>query len=163
MPTKETLLDEERIKDMPYLRAVIKETLRYYPNGIGTFRQCQSDVTLSGYNIPKGSQILLGANALMKDERYYPQADEFLPERWLRDPETNKKMQISPFTFLPFGFGPRMCIGKRIVDLEMETSLAKIIRNFYVEFNYDASKPYKSLFVMEPAIPFKFKFTDVEQ
>ncbi|XP_034483057.1 probable cytochrome P450 12d1 proximal, mitochondrial [Drosophila innubila] len=163
MPTKETLLDEERMKDMPYLRAVIKEALRFYPNGLGTFRQCQSDVTLSGYNIPKGSQILLGSNALMKDERYYPRADEFLPERWLRDPETNKKTQISPFTFLPFGFGPRMCIGKRIVDLEMETSLAKIIRNFYVEFNYDASKPYKSFFVMEPAIPFQFKFTDVEQ
>lgn len=163
MPTKETLLDEELMKNLPYLRAVIKEALRFYPNGIGTFRQCPSDVTLSGYNIPKGTQILLGSNALMKDERYYPQADEFLPERWLRDPETNKKTQVNPFTFLPFGIGPRMCIGKRIVDLEMETSLAKIIRNFYVEFNYDASKPFKSLFVMEPAIPFQFKFTDVEQ
>ncbi|KAM8708853.1 hypothetical protein ACLKA7_015770 [Drosophila subpalustris] len=163
MPTKETLLDEDRMKDMPYLRAVIKETLRYYPNGIGPFRQCQTDVTLSGYNIPKGSRIIMGSNALLKEEKYYPRADEFLPERWLRDSETNKKMQISPFSFLPFGFGPRMCIGKRTVDLEMETSLAKIIRNFYVEFNYDASMPYKSFFAMEPAIPFQFKFTDVKE
>ncbi|XP_030572608.1 probable cytochrome P450 12d1 distal, mitochondrial [Drosophila novamexicana] len=162
MPTKETILDEESMKDMPYLRAVIKEALRYYPNGVGTFRNCATDVTLSGYNIPKGTQVLLGANALMKEEAYFPQADKFLPERWLRDPETNKKAGVTPFTYLPFGFGPRMCIGKRVVDLEMETSLAKLIRNFHVEFNYDASKPFKSLFLMEPAIPFRFKFTDVD-
>lgn len=163
MPTKETLLDEERMKDMPYLRAVIKEALRYYPNGLGTFRQCQQDVTLSGYHIPQGTQILLGSNALMKDEAYYTRPNEFLPERWLRDPETNKKMQVSPFTFLPFGFGPRMCIGKRIVDLEVETSLAKLIRNFHVEFNHDSSRPFKSFFTMEPAIPLHFKFSDVKE
>ncbi|KAH8369685.1 hypothetical protein KR093_000599, partial [Drosophila rubida] len=163
MPSKETLLNEESMKDMPYLRAVIKEAQRYYPNGFGTFRRCPDDVTLSGYNIPKGTQIMLGSNALMKDENYYTRANEFVPERWLRDPQTNKKVQHSPFTFLPFGFGPRQCIGKRIVDLEMETALAKIIRNFHVEFNHDASNPYKSFFVMEPQIPFHFKFTDIEK
>ncbi|EDV96109.1 probable cytochrome P450 12d1 distal, mitochondrial [Drosophila grimshawi] len=162
MPTKESLLNEASMKDMPYLRAVIKEALRYYPNGLGTTRKCKQDVTLSGYNIPQGTDILVASNALMTDNEYYPQADKFLPERWLRDAETNKKMQITPFTFLPFGFGPRQCIGKRIVDLEIETSLAKIIRNFHVEFNHDASKPFKTTFLMEPAIKFRFKFTDVE-
>ncbi|XP_030388539.1 probable cytochrome P450 12d1 proximal, mitochondrial [Scaptodrosophila lebanonensis] len=163
MPTKDTPLDEQRMKDMPYLRAVIKESQRYYPNGFGTFRQCVNDVTLSGYNIPQGTQILLAYNALCRDSKHFPREDQFLPERWLRDPETGKKEQISPFAFLPFGFGPRMCIGKRVVDLEMETTLAKLIRNFNIEFNYDASQPYKSFFVSEPAIPFRFKFTDVEK
>ncbi|EDW18010.1 probable cytochrome P450 12d1 proximal, mitochondrial [Drosophila mojavensis] len=163
MPSKDTVLDEDNMKDMPYLRAVIKEALRYYPNGLGSFRQCIADVTLSGYHIPKGTQILVGANALLKDEAYFERPNEYLPERWLRDPKTNKKIQVTPFTYLPFGFGPRQCIGKRIVDLQMETTLAKLIRNFYVEFNYDASKPYKSLFLMEPAIDFRFKFTDVEK
>ncbi|XP_060656180.1 probable cytochrome P450 12d1 distal, mitochondrial [Drosophila nasuta] len=163
MPSKETLLNDETMKDMPYLRAVIKEALRYYPNGFGTFRICPGDVTLSGYNIPKGTQIMLASNALMKDEKYYTSPNDFLPERWLRDPETNKKAQVSPFTFLPFGFGPRQCIGKRVVDLEVETAVAKIIRNFHVEFNYDASNPYKTFFAMEPQIPFHFKFTDIDQ
>ncbi|XP_017105832.2 probable cytochrome P450 12d1 proximal, mitochondrial [Drosophila bipectinata] len=163
MPTKDTLLNEENMKDMPYLRAVIKETLRYFPNGLGTLRTCQSDVVLSGYKVPAGTTVLMGANVLMKDGAYYTRPDEFLPERWLRDPETGKKMQVSPFTFLPFGFGPRMCIGKRLVDLEVETTVAKIVRNFHLEFNRDASRPFKTLFVMEPAIPFPFKFTDVEQ
>ncbi|KAH8291515.1 hypothetical protein KR054_012298 [Drosophila jambulina] len=163
MPTKDTLLNEETMKDMPYLRAVIKETLRYYPNGLGTMRTCPSDVVLSGYNVPKGTTVLMGANVLMKDPIFYPRPDEFLPERWLRDPETGKKMQVSPFTYLPFGFGPRMCIGKRVVDLEVETSVAKLIRNFQVEFNRDASQPFKTMFVMEPAINFPFKFTDIEK
>ncbi|KAI8039818.1 probable cytochrome P450 12d1 proximal, mitochondrial [Drosophila gunungcola] len=162
MPTKDTLLNEETMKDMPYLRAVIKEALRYYPNGIGTLRSCQNDVTLSGYNVPKGTTVLLGSQVLLKDQTFYAEPEEFKPERWLRDQETGKKAQVSPFTFLPFGFGPRMCIGKRIVDLEMETTVAKLIRNFHVEFNRDASRPFKTMFVMEPAIPFPFKFTDIE-
>ncbi|XP_016974313.1 probable cytochrome P450 12d1 proximal, mitochondrial [Drosophila rhopaloa] len=162
MPTKDTLLNEETMKDMPYLRAVIKEAMRYYPNGIGTLRACPNDVTLSGYNIPKGTTVLLGSQVLLKDSTYYADPDEFIPERWLRNPETGKKGQASPFTFLPFGFGPRMCIGKRIVDLEMETTVAKLIRNFHVEFNRDASRPYKTMFIMEPAIPFPFKFTDID-
>ncbi|KAH8321390.1 hypothetical protein KR074_003554, partial [Drosophila pseudoananassae] len=162
MPTKETSLTEDTMRDMPYLRAVIKEALRYYPNGLGNLRTCPTDVTLSGYNVPKGSTIVLASNVLMQDDRYYPQANKFLPERWLRNPETGKKNPMSPFSFLPFGFGPRMCIGKRLVDLELETSVAKLIRNFQVEFNHDASRPYRSFFLMEPAIPFKFKFTDLE-
>ncbi|EDV56541.2 probable cytochrome P450 12d1 distal, mitochondrial [Drosophila erecta] len=163
MPTKDTLLNDETMKDMPYLRAVIKEALRCYPNGFGTLRTCPTDITLSGYQVPKGSEVALGFNVLLHDHAYYPQADKFLPERWLRDPQTGKKTPISAFSYLPFGFGPRMCIGKRLVDLEIETSIAKLIRNFQVEFNYDASRPYKTFVFMEPAIPFKFKFTDVDQ
>lgn len=162
MPSKDTPLNEETMKDMPYLRAVIKEALRYYPNGLGNLRSCPTDVTLSGYNVPKGSTVVLGSNVLFQDNSYYPQADKFLPERWLRNPETGKKTPVHAFTYLPFGFGPRMCIGKRLVDLEVETSVAKVIRNFQVEFNYDASRPYKTFFIMEPAIPFRFKFTDID-
>ncbi|KAH8348640.1 hypothetical protein KR084_009331, partial [Drosophila pseudotakahashii] len=162
MPTKDSPLNEETMKDMPYLRAVIKEALRYYPNGLGNFRVCPTDVTLSGYKVPKGSNVILGSNVLLQDNSYYPEAAKFLPERWLRDPETGKKTPLNAFSFLPFGFGPRMCIGKRLVDLEIETSVAKLIRNFQVEFNYDASRPFKSTILMEPAIPFRFKFTDID-
>ncbi|EDW33349.1 GL20645 [Drosophila persimilis] len=163
MPSKESLLNEDTMRDMPYLRAVIKETLRFYPNGLGTLRTCPTGVTLSGYAVPPGTPVLLAANALMKDPAHYPRPDEFLPERWLRDPQSGQKMQVSPFTFLPFGFGPRMCLGKRVVDLEVETSVAKLIRNFHVEFLHDASRPYKTLFVMEPAIDFRFRFTDIQE
>ncbi|KAH8280332.1 hypothetical protein KR018_002884, partial [Drosophila ironensis] len=162
MPTKETPLNDENMKEMPYLRAVIKEALRYYPNGLGHLRTCPKDVTLSGYNVPRGAQVLVASNVLLSEPSYYPQPEKFLPERWLRDPQSGKKTPINSFSYLPFGFGPRMCIGKRLVDLQMETSVAKLIRNFQVEFNYDASKPYKSLITMQAAIPFRFKFSDLD-
>ncbi|KAH8279542.1 hypothetical protein KR018_002125, partial [Drosophila ironensis] len=125
-------------------------------------RTCPKDVTLSGYNVPRGAQVLVASNVLLSEPNYYPQPEKFLPERWLRDPQSGKKTPINSFSYLPFGFGPRMCIGKRLVDLQMETSVAKLIRNFQVEFNYDASKPYKSLITMQAAIPFRFKFSDLD-
>ncbi|KAI8039825.1 hypothetical protein M5D96_007249 [Drosophila gunungcola] len=54
------------------------------------------------------------------------------------------------------------CALARLVDLEIETSIAILIRNFQVEFNYDASRPYKTFFFMEPAITFRFKFTNID-
>ncbi|KAH8413275.1 hypothetical protein KR009_009550 [Drosophila setifemur] len=163
LPNKDGLLNEELMKDMPYLRAVIKESLRFYPNGPGTLRVCPKDVTLSGYNVPKGTNVLLSINSLTRDSTFYYQPNDFLPERWLRDPETGKKDKVNPFTYLPFGFGPRMCIGKRIVDLEMETTVSKLIRNFHVEFNRDSSKPFKNHFLQEAIISFPFKFTDIDK
>ena len=58
------------------------------------------------------------------DSRYFPRPDEFLPERWLPG---NDSIKIKhPFAFLPFGFGPRMCVGRRFADLEIETIVAKV-------------------------------------
>ena len=62
---------------------------------------------------------------LSTSEKYYPQADKFIPERWLKaGPQYNTKTH--PFVTLPFGFGPRMCIGRRFAELEIETLLTKV-------------------------------------
>lgn len=62
--------------------------------------------------------------ALTSDDKHFPENDKFIPERWLREsemvtecPQPNK--HLNPFIFLPFGFGPRMCIGKRFAEIEM--------------------------------------------
>jgi cytochrome P450 len=58
-------------------------------------------------------------------DKYYPQADKFIPERWLKnDPEYNKRTH--PFVTMPFGFGSRMCIGRRFAELEIETLVTKV-------------------------------------
>jgi cytochrome P450 len=58
-------------------------------------------------------------------EKYCPEADKFIPERWLKnEPQYSKRPH--PFASLPFGYGPRMCIGRRFADLEMETLVAKV-------------------------------------
>lgn len=161
MPSKDTPLNATNTKNLPYLRAVIKESLRYYPNGIGAFRNPIQDVVLSGYKVPKGSNVVLNYNCSVKDEIFYHEADKFLPERWLRD-EQNGKVKRDPFSYLPFGVGPRSCVGKRLVDLVLEMVILMLMRNFEVEFNYDATKPFKADFLNMPAIPMCFTFKDID-
>ena len=67
-----------------------------------------------------------------------------------------------PFIYLPFGVGARSCIGRRIAEMELEIGIARILRNFVVDFNYSTKNAFKSYQINVPAIPLKFKFTDLK-
>ncbi|XP_075148688.1 cytochrome P450 CYP12A2-like [Haematobia irritans] len=169
LPQKDSEFNETVFKNMPYLRACIKESLRIYPLAIGNARMPINDVVLSGYRVPKGTQVSMISTSLLNDDSHYPRAKEFLPERWLRPSKNADSTQgcpealkaSSPFIYLPFGFGSRSCIGRRIVEMELELGIARLIRNFHVEFNYPTDNAFKSLLINVPNIPLKFKFTDV--
>jgi hypothetical protein len=60
-------------------------------------------------------------------EKYYPRADKFIPERWMKEDPQYKKAH--PFVTMPFGFGPRMCVGRRFAQLEIETLITKVSWN----------------------------------
>ncbi|XP_075148686.1 cytochrome P450 CYP12A2-like [Haematobia irritans] len=170
LPHKDSEFDEMAFKNMPYLRACLKEALRVYPLFIGTARLIVNDVVLSGYRIPKGTQVSIISESLFSDNAHYRRANEFLPERWLRSNEAvvdtgecpHDLRSNNPFIYFPFGFGVRSCVGRRIAELEMEVAAARLIRNFHIEFNHPMDKPFKSLFLRVPNIPLKFKFIDVE-
>jgi cytochrome P450 family 6 len=89
---------------------VVNEALRHYPPIPSGQRKCLKDYEIPGTSlvIPKGTNIQLAAYALQHDPEYYPDPYKFDPERFT--PE-NVKARDS-FTFLPFGEGPRNCIGK---------------------------------------------------
>jgi len=61
---------------------------------------------------------------------------------------------------MPFGFGPRMCIGRRFAELEIETLVTKVIRNFKVEYDYEMK--YKHTVLRTPASPLKFRMIERE-
>ena len=65
---------------------------------------------------------------LCRDEKYYRQADRFIPERWMKGPngEPPDSRQTHPFVYMPFGFGPRMCLGRRFAEMEIHTLVAKV-------------------------------------
>lgn len=73
-----------------------------------------------------------------RSEAYYPRASEFLPERWLRDNRDESLDAASAFAFLPFGLGPRMCVGKRFAQLEIETLVSKVseVRSSYLRWRW---------------------------
>lgn len=124
----------ETIDEMSYLKACIKESMRINPTVQGTSRTLDQDIVISGYRIPAKTQFLLNYYVSSVEERYFPEAKKYKPERWLR---TKDGGTLHSFAYQPFGFGPRMCIGRRIADLEMLTLITKIMQNFWVENKND--------------------------
>uniref|UniRef100_A0A4W5N4D5 Cytochrome P450 family 27 subfamily A member 2 n=1 Tax=Hucho hucho TaxID=62062 RepID=A0A4W5N4D5_9TELE len=119
---------QPRSKDlsrMPYLKAVIKETLRMYPVVPGNGRlTVDNEVVVDNYWFPKKTQFHLCHYAASHDEGEFVDAECFRPERWLRgDPES---YQHHPYSSIPFGVGVRACVGKRVAELEMYFALSRV-------------------------------------
>jgi len=97
---------------MPYLRAVIKESFRTLPIVSGNARMTTKDVVLSGYHVPANTHIGMQPLFALQDEKFYPNPQQFLPERWLREQTEGcpRAGASNPFTFLPFGFGARRLV-----------------------------------------------------
>ncbi|XP_032596215.2 probable cytochrome P450 12a4, mitochondrial [Drosophila grimshawi] len=169
LPNKDSEFTEASMKNVPYLRACLKESQRLQPLVVGHGRKISRDCVLSGYRVPAGTFISMIPLNSLASEQYFPRASEYLPERWIRNDAgsdakcpANPLKTTNPFVFLPFGFGPRMCVGKRIVEMELELGIARIIRNFKVEFNHSTENAFRTVLLKKPRIPLKFKFTDLE-
>lgn len=109
---------------------VISETMRKYPTLSGLMRYCTKSITTSdGYKIEPGDTVLIPVWSLHHDPEYFPDPEKFDPERFS---EQNKEL-IKPYTYLPFGEGPRMCIGMRFGQLQTKVGLITILRKCRVE------------------------------
>lgn len=126
----------DALQKMSYLQACIKESQRITYPFTGMLRIPESDVTIAGYRIPKGTNININHKMMSLDERFFPQPTKFLPERWTRDGNTDvidKGYTNFPNVIVkPFGLGVRSCAGVRVAKPAMMLSVAKIIQNFEV-------------------------------
>ncbi|RMC18684.1 hypothetical protein DUI87_04580 [Hirundo rustica rustica] len=118
------------VPKLPLIRAVLKETLRLYPVLPGNGRVTQKDLIIGGYLIPKGTQLALCHYATSYSEENFSVANEFRPERWLRKDNLDR---VDNFGSIPFGYGIRSCIGKRIAELEIHLALIQLIQNFEIK------------------------------
>ena len=125
LPNKDSRLTTQSMANMPYLRACMKESARINPVFSGTLRAAGQDLVLQGYKIPKGTQVAMSQFVTSNDEEYFGKSDKFLPERFLKSHPDESIKSKHPFAYLPFGFGSRMCIGKRFAELEMEILISK--------------------------------------
>lgn len=97
------------------------------------------------------------------DEQHFKQPDEFMPERWLKEniPSACPAAKASnPFVYLPFGFGPRSCVGKRFAEMEIYVLIARVLKQYRIEFDYGPLK-YRVSFVLSPISDLKFKITEI--
>ncbi|XP_063586002.1 probable cytochrome P450 49a1 [Penaeus indicus] len=139
-----------------YLKAVLRETLRVFPPAIAMVRILDQDAVLGGYIVPKGDKVIYPNVVAAWDEKHFPQAKEFIPDRWLRSRPLGP---IHPYASLPFAAGARMCIGRRIAEQEMYTFLARVMQRFTVDYKYQDIDMMTRLIAM-PSEPLRFNFTE---
>uniref|UniRef100_A0A340TB92 Cytochrome P450 n=1 Tax=Anopheles minimus TaxID=112268 RepID=A0A340TB92_9DIPT len=135
-------LTYEMVMNNPYLNNVVNETLRKYPPIEALSRVPNCDVTMPGTNhlIPKNTLIQIPVYAIQRDPEYYPDPDQFNPDRFL--PEAVK--QRHPYVFLPFGEGPRVCVGMRFGMMQVKLGLITLLRNF--RFSATSTTPSEIVF-----------------
>uniref|UniRef100_A0A8C6P7I8 Cytochrome P450, family 24, subfamily A, polypeptide 1 n=1 Tax=Nothobranchius furzeri TaxID=105023 RepID=A0A8C6P7I8_NOTFU len=117
----------EHIKRMPYLKACLKESMRLSPSVPFTSRTMDKDTELGDYTIPKGTVLMINSHALGSNEEYFDDGKQFKPERWLRGSCT-----INPFSHVPFGIGKRMCIGRRLAELQLQLAMCWLVRDYEI-------------------------------
>ena len=134
-----TLATPTTIAQMPYLKAWLRETLRLYPVLSVILRMPAKDLILSGYLIPAGTaQVNFLTFFMGRDETVFEDAEAFKPERWLRKKDVILTEAAEAFSSIPFGFGTRMCVGRRIAELELHLLLARIVQQFEISYPPDA-------------------------
>ncbi|CAL5356070.1 hypothetical protein CsSME_00044903 [Camellia sinensis var. sinensis] len=124
----EGTIEESKIIALPYLHAVVKETMRLHlavPLLIP--HKTETDVKLRGFLIPKNTQIFVNAWAIARNPSYWENPTQFMPERFLRS-EMDYKGQN--FSFLPFGSGRRMCPGIPLAQRVVSLMIASLVYHF---------------------------------
>ena len=130
----------EAVNEMSYMDMVINETLRMCPAALRLDRVCNKDYTYENIKIPKGQIWSLCIYALHYDPELYPEPEKFDPERFNED---NKKKRENE-AFMPFGTGPRNCIGMRFALLEIKFLISTILSKY--KFNKCDETPVNLFF-----------------
>jgi len=122
---EDALPTRELLSKLKYVRAVIKESARLNPVTLANIRIFSDPIEISGYEIPSQTRLLLLHSLTNKDDSVFTDASRFNPDRWL-----DRSQKAAPFSFEPFGFGPRKCPGFRIADSEIMLAICGLLRNF---------------------------------
>ncbi|KAG9334946.1 hypothetical protein JZ751_006268 [Albula glossodonta] len=139
--------DYHTVQELKYLDMVISEALRLYPPGFRFAREVEEDCTVNGQFLPKGATLEIPAGYLHYDPQYWPEPEKFIPERYGAVTQSHLSMLFlsewvwsrftaeakasrHPFVYLPFGAGPRSCVGMRLAQLEIKMALVHVFHKF---------------------------------
>uniref|UniRef100_A0A834VFS3 Lithocholate 6-beta-hydroxylase n=1 Tax=Sarcoptes scabiei TaxID=52283 RepID=A0A834VFS3_SARSC len=123
-------LDYSNVMNLPYLDAVLAETLRRYPPLMFLIREASEDYHIKELDITveKSNGVLIPVYAIHHDPEYFPDPERFDPERFMQE----NQHKLVPYTYLPFGCGPRNCIAMRFALTEAKLGIANMIKSFRI-------------------------------
>lgn len=142
------LLRASDIGDLPYTVQIVHESLRICPPAATAARMAMRDVEVDGYRIPAGTNTIVGTYALHHDPSLWDEPEKFDPDRFA----PGQSVDRSRWQYLPFGGGPRTCIGDHFAMLEAILGLASVVRKLEVESLHD-DFPVKTPFTLVAAGP----------
>nr|KAG5699953.1 hypothetical protein BaRGS_018252 [Batillaria attramentaria] len=116
----------ETAMELTYLDMCMNEAMRMYPPGFILDREAHEDTEIDGYHVTKGMRIVIPVISIHRDPAIWPDPMTFDPER--HTPEARATRH--PYAFMPFGLGPRNCIGMRLAQLEIRMAIATILQHF---------------------------------
>ncbi|NXE19085.1 CP3A9 protein, partial [Ardeotis kori] len=148
-------LTYEALMQLEYLDMALNETLRLFPLGGRLERVSKKDVEINGVTIPKGAIVIIPTYTLHHNPEYWPNPEEFRPERFSKE----NKDAIDPYTYLPFGAGPRNCIGMRFALLTMKVAITILLQHFTFQTCKETPNPLKlsSIGFLKPEKPIILK------
>lgn len=152
-----TPVQYEALMQMEYLDSVVNECLRLYPPAARLERTAKETVRINGITIPKDMIVMVPVYALHHDPELWPEPEEFRPDRFSKQ----NKQSINPYTYLPFGAGPRNCIGMRFALVMVKLALVEVLQHYSFSVCEETEIPL----TMDPASlvgplnPIKLKLT----
>uniref|UniRef100_A0A665W4S1 Thromboxane-A synthase n=1 Tax=Echeneis naucrates TaxID=173247 RepID=A0A665W4S1_ECHNA len=118
--------DYTNVQELKYLDMVICEALRLYPPGFRFARDIDHDCVVNGQFLPKGATVEIPVGFLHYDAEHWPEPEKFIPERFTPEAKASRH----PFVYLPFGAGPRNCVGMRLAQMEIKIALIRLFHKY---------------------------------
>jgi cytochrome P450 len=134
----------EDLDRLPYTRAVFDESLRLYPPAPAVQRKAVTPITVGGVSLPQGALVLVSIYNLHRHPQFWTSPEQFLPERWLGGAQPRSR-----YAYLPFGAGPRACVGSHFSSVEGPLLLALIGRRYDLQLAQERVEP-KIIVTLQP-------------
>jgi cytochrome P450 len=121
--------DHEDLARLPYTTTVIQEAMRLYPPVWGLTRRSLTADEVGGYRVPAGADVMISPYTLHRHPGFWPDPDQFRPERFA----TSAPVTTHRYAYIPFGAGPRVCVGSHLGMMEATLIAAMVAREFRFE------------------------------